>query len=119
MKSHVTVAGPWDIMSLQIFPCYDMHYGKNNFYSRKISALLALTVKENNICWGHLILITIIPLCTQLAFMFNLPLRNQYNSWRDDSEVKSTDCSSESPELKSQQPHGGSQPIVMRSDALF
>ena len=35
------------------------------------------------------------------------------------SAVKSTDCSSEGPEFKSQQPHGGSQPSVMRSDTLF
>jgi hypothetical protein len=28
--------------------------------------------------------------------------------WRDGSAVKSTDCSSEGPEFKSQQPHGGS-----------
>jgi hypothetical protein len=35
------------------------------------------------------------------------------------SVVKSTDCSSEGPEFKSQQPHGGSQPFVMRSDTLF
>ena len=27
--------------------------------------------------------------------------------------AKSTDCSSEGPEFKSQQPHGGSQPPVM------
>jgi high mobility group protein B2 len=39
--------------------------------------------------------------------------------WRDGSAVKSTDCSSEGPEFKSQQPHGGSQPSVMRSDAFF
>jgi hypothetical protein len=39
--------------------------------------------------------------------------------WRDGSAVKSTDCSSEGPEFKSQQPHGGSQPPVMRSDTLF
>jgi hypothetical protein len=39
--------------------------------------------------------------------------------WRDGSAVKSTDCSSEGLEFKSQQPHGGSQPPVMRSDALF
>ena len=32
---------------------------------------------------------------------------------------KSTDCSSRGLEFKSQQPHGGSQPSVMRSDALF
>jgi hypothetical protein len=39
--------------------------------------------------------------------------------WRDGSAVKSTNCSSEGPEFKSQQLHGGSQPSVMRSDALF
>ena len=39
--------------------------------------------------------------------------------WGDGSVVKSTDCSSRGPEFKSQQPHGGSQPSVMRSDALF
>jgi hypothetical protein len=39
--------------------------------------------------------------------------------WRDGSAVKSTDCSSRGSEFKSQQPHGGSQPSVMKSDALF
>jgi hypothetical protein len=39
--------------------------------------------------------------------------------WRDGSADKSTDCSSKGPEFKSQQPHGGSQPPVIRSDALF
>jgi hypothetical protein len=39
--------------------------------------------------------------------------------WRDGSAVKSTDCSSRGPEFNSQQPHGGSQPSVMGSDALF
>jgi hypothetical protein len=39
--------------------------------------------------------------------------------WRDGSVVKITDCSSEGPEFSSQQPHGGSQPSVMRSAALF
>jgi hypothetical protein len=33
--------------------------------------------------------------------------------------VGAPDCSSEGPEFKSQQPHGGSQPSVMRSDSLF
>jgi hypothetical protein len=33
--------------------------------------------------------------------------------------VKSTDCSFEGPEFKSQQLHGGSQPSVTTSDALF
>jgi hypothetical protein len=30
-----------------------------------------------------------------------------------------TDCSSKGPEFNSQQPHGGSQPFVNGSDALF
>jgi hypothetical protein len=33
--------------------------------------------------------------------------------------VRAPDCSSEGQEFKSQQPHGGSQPSVTRSDALF
>jgi hypothetical protein len=39
--------------------------------------------------------------------------------WRDGSAVKSTDCSSRDSEFDSQQPHGGSQPSEMGSDALF
>ena len=42
--------------------------------------------------------------------------------WRDGSavkRVKSTDCSFRGPKFKSQQPHGGSQLSVMRSDAFF
>ena len=51
--------------------------------------------------------------------------------WRDGSADKSTECSSEDPEFKShmvqepesksrvQKPHGGSQPSIMRSDALL
>jgi hypothetical protein len=33
--------------------------------------------------------------------------------------VRVPNCSSRGPEFKSQQPHGGSQPPVTRSDALF
>jgi hypothetical protein len=33
--------------------------------------------------------------------------------------VRAPNCSSEGLEFKSQQPHGGSQPSVTRSDALF
>jgi hypothetical protein len=39
--------------------------------------------------------------------------------WRDGSVVKSIDCSPKGPEFNSQQPHGGLQPSVKRSDALF
>jgi hypothetical protein len=33
--------------------------------------------------------------------------------------VRVPDCSSKGPVFKSQQPHGGSQPSITRSDALF
>jgi hypothetical protein len=39
--------------------------------------------------------------------------------WRDGSAVKSTVFSSKGPEFNFQQLHSGSQPSVMRSDALF
>jgi hypothetical protein len=45
--------------------------------------------------------------------------KQKKQGWRDGSAVKSIDYSSEGPEFKSQQPHGGLQPSVMRSDALF
>jgi hypothetical protein len=45
--------------------------------------------------------------------------RNISKGWRDGSTVKSTDCSSRGPEFNSQQPHGGSQPSVMGSDAFI
>ena len=34
-------------------------------------------------------------------------------------QVRAPNCSSEGPEFKSQQPHGGSQPSITRSDSLF
>jgi hypothetical protein len=39
--------------------------------------------------------------------------------WGWGSVDKSTGCSSRGPDFNSQQPHGGSQPSVMGSDALF
>jgi hypothetical protein len=53
-----------------------------------------------------------------LSFVYHLKM-TRGGDWRDGSVVKSADCSSDCPEFKSQQPHGGSQPSVMRSDALF
>jgi hypothetical protein len=51
--------------------------------------------------------------------MVNATLIKENVGWRDGSAVKNTDCSSKGPEFKSQQPHGGSQPSVMRSDTVF
>jgi hypothetical protein len=48
-----------------------------------------------------------------------LKKKRKIGGWRDGSVVKSTDCSSKGPEFKSQQPHGGSQPSLTKSDALI
>jgi len=53
------------------------------------------------------------------AFPSFSSLKCWWRGWRDGSVVKSTDCSPRGPEFKSQRPHGGSQPSVMGSDALF
>jgi hypothetical protein len=45
--------------------------------------------------------------------------KHEKAGWRNGSEVERTDCSSRGLEFKSQQPHGGSQPSIMGSDALF
>jgi hypothetical protein len=45
--------------------------------------------------------------------------KNELRGWWDGSAGKSTDCSSEGPKFKSQQPHGGSQPSVVTYDTLF
>jgi hypothetical protein len=42
-----------------------------------------------------------------------------FRDWRDGPAGKSTDCSSQGPEFKSQQPHFGSQPSVMKSHVFF
>jgi hypothetical protein len=46
---------------------------------------------------------------------------NKQKTWAGEMAqwVRAPDCSSEGPEFKFQQPHGGSQPSVTRSDALF
>ena len=51
--------------------------------------------------------------------LIQLNLLSVLRGWRDSSVVKNTDCSSRGPEFNSQQPHGGSQTSVIRSDALF
>ena len=44
-----------------------------------------------------------------------LAMKGVREGWRDGSAIKS----SKGPEFKSQHPHGGSQPSVTKSDALF
>jgi hypothetical protein len=47
------------------------------------------------------------------------PLKNGNRAGEMAQWVRAPNCSSKGPEFKSQQPHGGSQPSVTRSDALF
>ena len=54
------------------------------------------------------------------SFILPLMIKSEiFLAWKDGSVVKSTNCSSKGPEFKSQKPHGGSQPSLKRSDALF
>jgi hypothetical protein len=55
----------------------------------------------------------------QCSRMFSNLMKTTNPGWRDGSEVKSTECSSRRFQFNSQQPHGGSQPSVMGSNALF
>ena len=49
----------------------------------------------------------------------NKSLKTKLQGWTDGSVARSTDCSSRGTEFNSQEPHGGSQPSVMESDAPF
>ena len=51
--------------------------------------------------------------------IINKALKIKLYSSRDGSAVESNDCSSRGPEFNSQQPHGGLQPSIMGSNALF
>ena len=60
----------------------------------------------------------------QLGFFLRILIKQEYErlhmvGWRDGSVVKNIACFSKGPEFNSWQPHGGSQPSVMRSGALF
>jgi hypothetical protein len=61
-------------------------------------------------------------LLTQIIFFYKeyRKLRKlDYRAGEMAQWVRAPDCSPEGPEFKSQQPHGGSQPSVTRSDSLF
>ena len=59
------------------------------------------------------------PILKEETWIQNILIFKTIKGWWDGSAVKSTDCSSKGPEFKSQQPHGGLQPSIMRSDTLF
>ena len=54
-----------------------------------------------------------------LSYQFCSLRKSWLGGWRDGSEVKSPGCSSRGPKFNSQQPHGGSQPSIIWTNALF
>ena len=83
---------------------------------RKTASFSESTVLHTLICLEVNIILACVNVLEKESFLKNSPIQA---GEIDGSVVRSTDCSSEGPEFKSQQPHGGSQPSVMRSDALF
>jgi hypothetical protein len=79
-------------------------WATQSFYYEKFH--LAITMADN-------LVMLILSLLWKLFLMYSLL------GWRDGSAAKSTNCSSKGCEFKSQQPRDGSQPSVIRSDALF
>ena len=79
-----------------------LHRYKNYSHSFKWSSL----VFQTSTVW-----LLFIP--SPYHYPYTISSQNSSVSWKDGSVVKSTDCSSKGHELKSQQPHGGSQPSVM------
>jgi hypothetical protein len=93
----------------------------SNDYKRKIYSIdkfNRFTLEEQVKIKPTKYIVEITSLRKMQEYTFKLCL-NENKGWRDGSAVKSTDCSSRGPEFNSHQPHGGSQPSVMGSDALF
>jgi hypothetical protein len=80
-------------------------------------ATLFLIIKARNSNWNPSCKPAYSPIVVYAIQLYFL----KTNTWgcQDDSVGKSTDYSSEGPEFKFHLPHGGSQPPIMRSDALF
>jgi hypothetical protein len=81
-------------------------------------------IHTNGLAQGLEVLLCIVSISFSTQKVHRLLRKNKCQNliaggWRVGSMVKSTHCSSESPEFKSQQPHGGSQPPIKRSNALF
>ena len=84
----------------------DSHFRLKHFtFSSRVEFLAEVVSKSQAV-------ISVVSFSFVFCFLKKIDL-----GWRNGSAVKCTDCSSEVPEFKSQQPHGGSQSSVMRSDA--
>jgi hypothetical protein len=80
-----------------------------------LSSQILLELQENAVSGSNCVELNIIGSSKSIGDEYN-PL---CASLQVDHGAKSTDCSSRGPEFKSQQSHGGSQPSIMRFDALF
>ena len=84
-----------------------------------ISTFLTLCDSQVNLNFKNAVIKIFRETFTVTFYIFLTCQESFERGWRDSSAVKKTDCSPEDPEFKSQQPHGGSQPSAIESDALF
>jgi hypothetical protein len=74
--------------------------------------------EQQRICWSRSSLATQwVAEWSEIRVLLEEKARMQADEMAQ--RVRAPDCSSEGPEFKSQQPHGGLQPSVVRSDSLF
>jgi hypothetical protein len=88
---------------------------------RSFNFSLIIIVKELASLYYHNVAFSVYATCTEaiLGHCYLIDSSSmEHLGWRDDSVGKSTDCSSEGPQFKSQQTYGGSHLTIMRSDAL-
>jgi hypothetical protein len=86
-------------------------YRKDKQAEREIREIIPFTIVTNNIKYlGVTLTKEVKDLCDK-----------NFKSWAGEVAqwVRAPDCSSKDPEFNSQQPHGGSQPSITRSDSLF
>jgi hypothetical protein len=81
-----------------------------------VRAVLGLAIEQVPFHGDSLALCSCFPLT---SFQMSIFKKTKQGAGEMAQWVRAPDCFSEGPEFKSQQPHGGSQPSVTRSDALF
>ena len=85
-------------------------YSKDKQTEKEIRETTPFTIITNNIKYLG------VTLTKGVKYLFDKNFKSRAGEMAQ--WVRAPDCSSEGPEFKSQQPHGGSQPSLMKSDAL-
>jgi hypothetical protein len=89
------------------------HKARLSYLERKNKWMVSLRPGVSLLLWFTAMFVS-----PYVSFLVQLHKKTLLGGWWDDSAGKNTDCSSKGPEFKSQQPHGGLQPPIMRSDKL-